>query len=334
MGCARRGRGEFEAAAAVRARTFDRGDHPRPVGGGEMAPAAVAGDHVERLRSGARRRGDLRPGGFAGPGPAAQHDAPSTSAAAAVEEEVDAGRQTDQAEHAAHLAAGLGQDQHRPFAAEAFGGGEDGAEGVAVDHGQRAQVEQYAVGVGLGGVEHGLEVGVRGEVELTGQDEADRAAGFGPTARQEEGRWRVRPFRLRKRRGTDRYGSGHRGLLGLAYGSRSHAASSGSRAEDEQLDLEVGTDVGVGDEGEDLAAGEAFDRVDESLLHRLLEDAAGFLHQRRALELDHRLLDVAVDAAHDDREQIVLEQLRLGAGRDPVVVALVHRDHLLGHRGQ
>ena len=67
--------------------------------------------------------------------------------------------------------------------------------------------------------------------------------------------------------------------------------------------------------------------VDELVLHRVLEGAAGFLHDRRALQLDHRLLDVGVDAAEHAGEQIVAEQQRLGGDGRAVVVALVQRDH-------
>ena len=45
----------------------------------------------------------------------------------------------------------------------------------------------------------------------------------------------------------------------------------------------------------------------------------------RALQLDHRLLDVGVDAAEHAGEQVVAEQQRLGRHRRAVVVALVQR---------
>ena len=58
------------------------------------------------------------------------------------------------------------------------------------------------------------------------------------------------------------------------------------------------------------------------------------LHDRCPLELDHRLLDVGVDAAHDAGEQIVAEQQGLGGHRVAVVVALVQRDHRVGDGGE
>jgi uncharacterized protein YbcI len=106
------------------------------------------------------------------------------------------------------------------------------------------------------------------------------------------------------------------------------------RPEHEELDLQVRAYMGVRDEGEDAAPREPLDLVDEALLHRILEGAAGFLHEGHPLQLDHRLLDVGIDAAHDDGEQVVLEQLGLRADRDPVVVALVQGDHRRGHGGQ
>ena len=51
-----------------------------------------------------------------------------------------------------------------------------------------------------------------------------------------------------------------------------------------------------------------------------------------ALQLDHRLLDVGVDAAEHAGEQVVAEHQGLGRHRRAVVVALVQRDHRVGHR--
>jgi hypothetical protein len=46
--------------------------------------------------------------------------------------------------------------------------------------------------------------------------------------------------------------------------------------------------------------------------HRVLERVAGFLNDRRALQLDHRLLDVGVDASEYAAEQLAAEQQPLG----------------------
>ncbi len=48
-------------------------------------------------------------------------------------------------------------------------------------------------------------------------------------------------------------------------------------------------------------------------------------------ELDHRLLDVGVDAAENAREQIIAEHPGLGADGRAVVVALVQHHHRFGH---
>ena len=62
--------------------------------------------------------------------------------------------------------------------------------------------------------------------------------------------------------------------------------NSGLRGEGEELDLEVGADMGFGHEGHHATAGEAFHLADEAVLHRVLEGAAGLLHERLVLELD------------------------------------------------
>ena len=50
-----------------------------------------------------------------------------------------------------------------------------------------------------------------------------------------------------------------------------------------------------------------------------------------ALQLDHRLLDVGVDAAEHAGQQVVAQQQGLGGDGRAVVVALVQRDHRVGH---
>jgi hypothetical protein len=44
------------------------------------------------------------------------------------------------------------------------------------------------------------------------------------------------------------------------------------------------------------------------VLHGGLERAADFLNRGAALQLDHRLLDVGIDAPEHAREQVALEQ--------------------------
>jgi hypothetical protein len=58
------------------------------------------------------------------------------------------------------------------------------------------------------------------------------------------------------------------------------------------------------------------------------------LDDRGLLQLDHRLLDVGVDAAHDAGEQVPAHEQRLGGHRLPVVVALVQFDHRVGDGSQ
>src|SRR5450759_479636 len=90
-------------------------------------------------------------------------------------------------------------------------------------------------------------------------------------------------------------------------------------------------DVAVGDERCDYAAGEVLDCVDELVLHGVLEGAAVVFDDGSSLELDHRLLDLGVDAAEHAGEEVVAEHLCLGAHRGSVVVALVEHDHCFGH---
>jgi hypothetical protein len=71
-----------------------------------------------------------------------------------------------------------------------------------------------------------------------------------------------------------------RQLLGAAQPSSSR---NGLRFEHEELDLDVGADVVVGDEDEHGAAREAFDGGDELVLHGGLEGVARFLDDRGAL---------------------------------------------------
>jgi hypothetical protein len=59
------------------------------------------------------------------------------------------------------------------------------------------------------------------------------------------------------------------------------------------------------DESHHVPPGQPLDLGDEAVLHRPLKDAARFVNQRLALELDHRLLDVGVDVAEHAREQVL-----------------------------
>src|SRR5205823_1473823 len=86
-------------------------------------------------------------------------------------------------------------------------------------------------------------------------------------------------------------------LRDLALVRRLGGCSGCWRCEHEELDLHVGADVAVGDEGGDLTARETLDRVYEPMLHRALEGTAGVFDDGASLQLDHRLLDVAVYAA-------------------------------------
>jgi len=56
-----------------------------------------------------------------------------------------------------------------------------------------------------------------------------------------------------------------------------------SGREDEQLDFEIGADVLVRNECQHPAPAESLDRLDELMLHRVLEGASGLLDRRRAL---------------------------------------------------
>jgi hypothetical protein len=77
---------------------------------------------------------------------------------------------------------------------------------------------------------------------------------------------------------------------------------------------------------------EALHLLDEPVLHRRLEGAAGLLHDGAALQLDHRLPDVGVDPAKHAGEKVVTEHQGLRAHRRTVVVALVQGNHRGGHR--
>jgi uncharacterized protein YbcI len=101
--------------------------------------------------------------------------------------------------------------------------------------------------------------------------------------------------------------------------------------EEEQLDLDIGADVVVGDEGQNSPARETLDGIDEFVLHGVLERVAGLLDDRAALDLDHRLLHVRVDAAEHARDQVIAEHQRFGGDRLAVVVALVEAHHRHGH---
>lgn len=102
------------------------------------------------------------------------------------------------------------------------------------------------------------------------------------------------------------------------------------RAEHEQLDLDIGTHMLIGDESEHIATGQPLHLLDELVLHRVLKGASGFLHDGRALQLDHRHLDLCVDTAQNTCEEIPTEHHRLGSHRLAVVVALVQSDHCKG----
>jgi hypothetical protein len=99
------------------------------------------------------------------------------------------------------------------------------------------------------------------------------------------------------------------------------------RLQDEELDLEVRADVAVGHERDHPAAREPLDGADELLLHGQLEGVAGLGDDRGALQLDHRLLHVGVDAAQHADEQVAAHELRLRRDRLAVVIALVERHH-------
>src|SRR4029079_6437531 len=60
---------------------------------------------------------------------------------------------------------------------------------------------------------------------------------------------------------------------------------------------------------------------------RQLEGAAPLVHQRRALELDHRHLDLAVDPAEDSGEKVVTQHLRLGGSGRAALSVLVERGY-------
>src|ERR1700722_3151693 len=102
-------------------------------------------------------------------------------------------------------------------------------------------------------------------------------------------------------------------------------------SEHEQLDLDVGADVAVGDERRDVAPGKTLYRIDELLLHGALESVTCIPYGWSAFELDHRLLDIRVDAAEHTRQEIVTEHPGLGAHRLAVVVAQMQRDHRLSN---
>ena len=111
----------------------------------------------------------------------------------------------------AHLTARFEQDQHRFLARDRCLAAAKmvlrAAQSIMVS---APQVEDHAIRVGLGGVQRGLELGLRGEVELTREDEADRAPGFGSAADEEELRWRLRPDENWLGMRANRYGSRYR----------------------------------------------------------------------------------------------------------------------------
>jgi hypothetical protein len=53
-----------------------------------------------------------------------------------------------------------------------------------------------------------------------------------------------------------------------------------------------------------------------------------------ALKLDHRLLDIGVDAAEETGQQVLAHHLTLRARWNAAVVALVERAHRRAHRFQ
>jgi len=59
------------------------------------------------------------------------------------------------------------------------------------------------------------------------------------------------------------------------------------------------------------------------VLHGILERISGLLDDRGPLQLDHRFLDIGVDAREYAGEQIVAEKQSLGSYGLTVVIAMV-----------
>jgi hypothetical protein len=78
--------------------------------------------------------------------------------------------------------------------------------------------------------------------------------------------------------------------------------------EHEQFNFDLGIEMAVGDERLHPAARQTFDSSNELVLHSVLKRATGLLQDRRALEIDHRLLDLGEDASEHAREQIIAEE--------------------------
>jgi hypothetical protein len=70
------------------------------------------------------------------------------------------------------------------------------------------------------------------------------------------------------------------------------------RVEDEHIGLDVGVDVVAADEGNDLAAGEAFDGRTRIGFHGFLEELANVVHDMGAVGSGEGLLRVREDPVH------------------------------------
>jgi len=79
------------------------------------------------------------------------------------------------------------------------------------------------------------------------------------------------------------------------------------RAEQEQLDLEIGADMAVGGEHQHLSGREPLDDLDAPMLHGVLKRVADVLDDEGALQLDHRLLDLGVHPAHHAGQELSAE---------------------------
>lgn len=118
--------------------------------------------------------------------------------------------------------------------------------------------------------------------------------------------------------------AGRAGLVGLDDLDRAEALEGSVHEED--LDREVGLDVGLGEEGDHLAVGQLLDRQLVAVADQDLEAVAQRDDSLGAAVVHHRLLERReAAAAHHDDDQVV-EHVGLSPGRPATVVLAEDRD--------